>query len=99
LSGNVTLADGGVTVAGIKLNLSNEVKPLLDKTVSEQIGNLSSKLRNDPSLEAAARKQWGQMCRSISLGAASAGAPNLWLEVKPTRAFAAQPQILADWVI
>ncbi len=39
------------------------------------------------------------MCRSISLGQASAGAPNLWLEVKPTRAFAAQPKILADWVI
>jgi hypothetical protein len=39
------------------------------------------------------------MCRSISLGQASAGAPHLWLEVKPTRAFAAQPKILADWVI
>ena len=25
--------------------------------------------------------------------------PHLWLEVKPTRAFAAQPKILADWVI
>ena len=48
LSGNVALADGGVTVAGIKLNVSNEVKPLLDKTVSEQIGSLSNKLRNDP---------------------------------------------------
>jgi hypothetical protein len=99
LSGTVTLADGGVTVGGVKLNLANEVKPLLDKNVNEQIGNLSNKLRNDPSLENAARKQWGQMCRSISLGAASAEAPNLWLEVKPIRAFAAQPKILADWVI
>jgi hypothetical protein len=99
LGGNVALADGGVTVAGIKLNVSNEVKPLLDKTVSEQIGSLANRLRNDASLENAARKQWGQMCRSISLGQASAGAPNLWLEVKPTRAFAAQPKILADWVI
>jgi hypothetical protein len=99
LSGNVTLADGGVMVAGIKLNVSNEVKPLLDKNVNEQIGNLSNKLRNDRSLENAARKQWAQMCRSISLGQAAAGAPSLWLEVKPTRAFAAQPQILADWVI
>jgi hypothetical protein len=33
------------------------------------------------------------MCRSISLGAAAAGMPNLWLEVRPTRAFAAQPRI------
>ena len=39
------------------------------------------------------------MCRSIPLGAAAAGAPSLWLEVRPTRAFAAQPQILADWLI
>src|SRR3954469_22346915 len=27
LSGNVALADGGVTVAGIKLNVANEIKP------------------------------------------------------------------------
>jgi hypothetical protein len=99
LTGNVSLADGGVTVAGIKLNLSNEVKPLLDKTVSEQIGSLANKLRNDPSLENAARKQWSQMCRSISLGQSAIGAPNLWLEVKPIRAFAAQPKIVADWII
>jgi hypothetical protein len=99
LSGNVALADGGVTVAGIKLNVANEVKPLLDKTVNEQIAGLANKLRNDASLETAARRQWVRMCRSIPLGAAAAGAPSLWLEVKPTRAFAAQPKILADWVI
>jgi hypothetical protein len=99
LSGNVSIADGGMQVAGLKLNVSNEVKPLLDKTVNEQIVSLSNQLRNDRSLESTARKQWTQMCRSISLGAAAAGAPGLWLEVKPTRAFAAQPKILADWVI
>jgi hypothetical protein len=32
------------------------------------------------------------MCRAIPLGAAP-GAPNLWLEVRPTRAIAAQPRI------
>jgi hypothetical protein len=32
------------------------------------------------------------MCRSIPLGAGP-GSPNLWLEVRPTRAFAAQPGI------
>src|SRR6185503_323366 len=84
---------------GIKLNISNEVKPLLDKTVNEQIGQLGNRLRNDRTLETTARKQWSQMCRSISLGKAAAGAPNLWLEVRPTKAFAAQPRILADWVI
>jgi hypothetical protein len=33
------------------------------------------------------------MCRSISLGGIGANAPDLWLEVRPTRAFAAQPRI------
>ena len=65
LTGQVAIADGGMNVAGIKLNVSNEVKPLLDKTVNEQIGNLSNKLRNDRTLETTARKQWAQMCRSI----------------------------------
>ncbi len=99
LSGHVALADGGMSVAGIKINVSNEVKPLLDKTVNEQIGNLSNRLRGDKTLEIAARKQWTTMCRSLSLGKAAPGAPDLWLEVKPTRAFAAQPKILTDWVI
>ena len=105
LSGSVSLADGGMTVAGIKLNITNEVKPLLDKTVSEQIGNLSNRLRNDRTFEAAVRKQWAQMCRSLPLGQiasgapAASGAPNLWLEMRPTKAFAAQPRIVPDWVI
>jgi len=33
------------------------------------------------------------MCRSIPLGRAAPGVPDLWLEVRPTRAFAAQPKI------
>jgi hypothetical protein len=99
LSGHVSLADGGMQIAGIKLNVSNEVKPLLDKTVNEQIGNLGARLRNDRTLETAARREWTQMCRSISLGHAAKDAPNLWLEVRPTKAFAAQPRILQDWVI
>jgi hypothetical protein len=99
LSGRVALADGGMTIAGIKLNIANEVKPLLDRTVDEQIGRLSNRLRNDPMLEIAARKEWAQMCRSIALGATAKDAPDLWLEVRPTKAFAAQPRILQDWVI
>lgn len=99
LSGQVTLGDGGMTLAGVKLNVANEVKPLLDKTVNEQIGNLSNRLRDDRTLETAARREWTQMCRSIALGKATAGAPDLWLEVRPTKAFAAQPRITADWVI
>jgi hypothetical protein len=99
LSGSVSIGDGGMQVAGIRLNVSDQVKPLLDKTVNEQIGNLSGRLRNDRTLETAARKEWTQMCRSIPLGQTSANAPALWLEMRPTKAFAAQPRILQDWVI
>lgn len=99
LTGQVSIADGGLNIAGVKLNISNEVKPLLDKTVNEQIGQLGNKLRSDRTLEFAVRKQWAQMCRSISLGNAAQGMPNLWLEMKPVKALAAQPRILADWVI
>jgi len=99
LAGTITLADSGLNVAGAKLSVANEIKPLLDRTVKDQIGNLSSRLRDDRTFETAARRQWAQMCRSISLGQAAAGAPNLWLEVRPIKAFAAQPRIMADWVI
>ena len=88
-----------MTIAGVKLNVSTEVKPLLDNTVNEQIGRLSNQLRNDRTLELAARREWTKLCRSISLGAAAAGAPALWLEVRPIKAFAARPRIVPDWVI
>jgi hypothetical protein len=78
---------------GVKLNIGNEVKPLLDRTVNEQVASLQAKVRNDPFLEVAARREWAKMCRSISLGATAQGMPNLWLELRPTRAFAAQPRI------
>jgi hypothetical protein len=99
LTGSVALSDGGMSIAGIKINVGDQVKPLLDRTVNDQIGNLSGRLRNDRTLELAARKQWTQMCRSIPLGQAAAGAPALWLEMRPTRAFAAQPRIVPEWVI
>src|SRR5262249_8806016 len=70
-----------------------EVKPLLDRKVNEQIEALQARLRADPFLELTARREWAKMCRSIALGAASPGMPNLWLELRPTRAFAAQPRI------
>jgi hypothetical protein len=38
------------------------------------------------------------MCRSIPLGSAAEGLPALWLETRPTRAFAAQPRVDANTV-
>ncbi len=99
LTGQVSVADGGMTIAGIKLNVSTEVKPLLDRTLQEQMARLQTQLRNDPTLENTARREWAKMCRSIPLGAASPDAPKLWLEVRPVRAAAASPKIEQAWTI
>ena len=93
LAAQVTIADASMAIMGVKLNIGNEVKPLLDRTVNEQVAALQARVRDDPFLEVAARGEWTKMCRSIALGAAAPGMPNLWLEVRPTRAFAAQPRI------
>ena len=93
LAAQVTIADGSLAILGVKLNVSNEVKPMLDRAVNEQVATLQARVRNDPFLELAARREWAKMCRSISLGAAAPGMPSLWLELRPTRAIAAQPRV------
>jgi hypothetical protein len=93
LVAQVTIADASLSLMGMKLSLADAVKPLLDRTVNEQVTALQKRIRDDPFLETAARREWTKMCRSISLGAAAAGVPDLWLELRPTRAFAAQPRI------
>ncbi len=98
LTGQVSIADASLSILGAKLSVSNEVKPLLDRAVNEQIAALQGRVRNDPFLELAARREWAKLCRSIPIGAAAAGLPNLWLELRPTRAFAGQPRIDASAV-
>jgi hypothetical protein len=99
LTANVALADRAMNISGIKLNVMQEVKPLLDRTVNEQMAKLQTQLRNDPTLEQTARREWVKLCRSISLGPAGPNMPALWLEVKPTQAVAAQPKIDPNWLI
>jgi hypothetical protein len=99
--GNVTVTSRPALLPGWRVDpnlaaqvaLANEVKPLLDRNVNEQVAALQARVRDDPFVELAARREWAKMCRSISLGASAAGMPNLWLEMRPTRAFAAQPRI------
>ena len=59
---------------------------------------MQARLRNDPFLEQVARREWAKLCRSLAIGAAGAGLPNLWLELRPTRAIAAQPRVDAEAV-
>jgi len=93
LAGDVALGDSVVNVAGFKINMVSEAKPLIDRAVNEQIGNLQNQLRNDPLIERTAREQWAKICRSIPLGGEKTGLPSLWLEMRPVRAAAAQPQV------
>ena len=61
--------------------------------MNQQVAALENRLRNDPFIERTAREQWTKMCRSIPLGGGKTGLPELWLEMRPMRAAAAQPQI------
>jgi Domain of unknown function (DUF4403) len=98
LSGSVNLGDTSVSVAGARVNVPTQVKPLLDKTVNDQIAYAGGRIRNDPSFERNARAQWAKACRSIPLQAGGA-TPTLWLELKPTRAVAVQPNVSASAIV
>ena len=93
LTSQLSLNNSAIAVAGIKLDVASEAKPLIDQTVNQQVAALESRLRNDPFLERTAREQWNKMCRSLPLGGGKTGLPELWLEMRPIRAAAAQPQI------
>ena len=80
-------------LGGLKLSMAGAVKPVLDTAVRDQMNALDGRIRGDPFIETAARSEWVKLCRSISLGAAAPGMPNLFLELRPVRAIAAQPQI------
>jgi len=102
LTAQADVADVALPVAGVKLSVANEVKPFVDNAVREQTSALETRLRNDPFIENAARSEWTKLCRAIPLGAAAVagqGMPNLWLEIRPTRAVAAQPKIATDALV
>ncbi|MEA2916489.1 MAG: hypothetical protein QOJ15_8570, partial [Bradyrhizobium sp.] len=100
LAAQVTLGDTSLSLAGARVNVPAQVKPLIDKAVADQLTAVQARIRNDPAFEQNARAQWAKACRSIPLqgtGAASS-LPPLWLELRPTRAVAAQPRVDATAV-
>ena len=100
LAAQVTLGDTSLVVAGARVNVPAQVKPLIDKTVAEQVSAVEARVRNDRSFEQNARAQWAKACRSIPLQGTGAGStlPPLWLELKPNRAIAVQPKVDASAV-
>jgi Domain of unknown function (DUF4403) len=99
LAGQVTLGDSNLSVAGARVNVPAQVKPLIDKAVADQLSALGERIRNDRAFEQHARVQWDRACRSIQLqGTAASSVPPLWLELRPTRAIAVQPHVVASAV-
>lgn len=98
LGAQVNLGDTNLNVAGAKVNVPAQVKPLIDKNVGEQINIVSERIRNDPSLRENAKVQWAKACRSIPLQGSGSALPPLWLEMRPIRAIAAQPRVDAQAV-
>jgi hypothetical protein len=100
LAGQVNLGDSSLNVAGARVNVPAQIKPLIDKNIADQIAAVQARMRNDPAFEQNARAQWAKACRSIPLQGAgqTAAMPALWLELKPTRAIAAQPRVDASAV-
>ena len=92
LAAQVNVVDVVLPVGGLKMNVANQVKPVLDNLVREQTNALETRLRNDPFIENAARSEWAKLCRSISLGAAAQGMP-ISGSKSATRAIGAQPKI------
>ena len=95
LSAQVSMGDTSLVVAGARVNVPNEIKPVIDKTVGEQLNEVGQRIRTDPTMERAARAEWAKACRSVPLQGTgqTASMPSLWLEFKPTRALAAQPKV------
>jgi hypothetical protein len=99
LAAQVTIAETSLTVAGIKLRVGNDIKPLIDQSIGQHVGALEARVRADPFVEVAARREWAKMCRSLSLKATAPDAPDLWLEMRPVRALAAQPRVEQDALV
>lgn len=93
VNAQVNLADTNLNASGIRLNVNDQIRPLMDRMLEEQLAALRERARNDPTLEQTARREWAKMCRSIPLPAAAPGLPSLYLEMKPSKAVAAQPRV------
>src|ERR1700720_1581508 len=100
LAAQVNLGDTSLAVAGAKVNVPAQVKPLIDKQVPDQLPLGEARPHNYPTWENNAGAQWAKACRSIPLQGtgASSSLPALWLELRPARAIAAQPRVDASAV-
>ena len=99
LSGQVSITRASLTFAGVPIEVGDQVKPMLDHSIDGQLAEFQAQLGNSRLLEQAVRREWAEICRSVPLSQAGSDLPRLWLEVRPTRAFAAQPRMDSTSVI
>lgn len=99
INAQVSINDNSVTAGGVRIGVPTQVKPLIDKLVNEQVAAIQQRIRNDTSIEDGVRREWVKMCRSIPLPRATSDTPNLFLEVRPIQALAAQPRVNATTVM
>ncbi len=93
LTARLDLGDTTLSIAGVRVNVPAQLKPAINQAVNDELLRLQQRIRNDPVIEQGARREWARMCRSVPLQEASAPPPHLWLELRPTKAFAAQPRV------
>src|SRR3954463_16791610 len=98
LAAQVNLGDTSLSVAGVRVNVPAQIKPVIDNAVNDQLAAVQARLRNDPALETNARAQWAKLCRSIPLQGAASTLPPLWLEMRPPKRSGAPPRIDASAV-
>ena len=67
LTAQVSVVDVVLPIGGIKLSVSNEVKPVLDNLVREQANALETRVRNDPFIELAAKSEWVKLLSLIHI--------------------------------
>src|SRR6202035_2672958 len=99
LAAQVSLGDTSLIVAGARVNVPAQVKPVIEKNVAEQVAAAETRVRNDRTFEQSARAQWARACRSIPLqgtGAASSLPPR-WLRSRASTPLRSQRRSESRW--
>jgi hypothetical protein len=98
LTVQASVNEASIPLAGMRVSIPGEVQPHVNRVIAGEVAKLDARLANDPFFEAAARRTWGEICRSMRLPSTGPGSAPLFLEVKPTAALAAQPRITREAV-
>ena len=93
LTAQVSIGDVQLSIMGRTINLSDQLKSLAERIIAAQVAAFQAQSANSPMLEQGVREQWAKLCHTIPLGSGPPGTPDLWLELRPTRALASQPRI------